>query len=123
MPSHCSHRFSASELFKMPLGCALTKAAIVATTYYVARTIFSLVKKVKTNKTRAKFIAQQKPGVVYLFSMARLPGTIHMSSPTAKLETFLRIAKIPYVFVPMPGTDISPTEKFPCVLVDGEFCA
>ena len=64
--------------------------------------------------------SQQEPGLVYLHTFPRSPLMLQYSLPCLKLETYLRLAGIPYELVPSsdPST-VSPTARFPAVEVDG----
>lgn len=73
----------------------------------------------------AKEVAKQKKNVVYLYGFPRLAALrTPIIGPTAcKVETFLRLAKVPYVFVGTQDYSNSPTERLPFIALNGQLTA
>lgn len=111
-----------SALFQTHAKHAARVAAVVVA-LYAAKAAFSLcANKVKESNFRRE-IQKQKKDVVYVYGWARRPGTLGMSTPVLRLETYLRLERIPYVYVPLLSTDKSPTGRLPFVVYNGEVIA
>ena len=79
--------------------------------------------KLKAMRTKAALKAEQrkfKENVVYLYAFPRC-ATVNQFSPACqKLECFLRLAKIPYVAIPTMDTSVSPSDRVPCIVYNGQ---
>ena len=64
-------------------------------------------------------IKEFKQDVVYLYGFPRPTGGLNLSPPVIKVESFLRLAAIPYVYIATRDTTISPTERFPMIVHNG----
>jgi glutathione S-transferase len=79
-------------------------------------------------RSRSKFaseVAKQKKNVVYMYAFPRMAEirTPALSSAATKVEAFMRLAKIPYVFVGTQDYSNSPTERIPFISLNGKLTA
>lgn len=56
---------------------------------------------------------------VYLYGFPRLTVCPNPSAPCLKVETYLRLSGIPYVFVPLTSPDVSPHGRLPFIRLNG----
>ena len=85
--------------------------------------LYKLYKTVKASQARQS-LASLEQGVVHVFLFPRWTKGPNFSSPCLKLETFLRIAKIPYIaHLSMDAISLSPTERLPFISYNGELVA
>lgn len=93
----------------------LSAVALIAAA--VGKSIFNAWKRASFRRSVAAF----EPNVVYLYGFPRMDITPSFSFPVLKVETFLRLAKIPYCFVAtVDAAWVSPTERLPCIVFNGK---
>jgi len=73
----------------------------------------------KRQRAREQRMQAQKPGVVYLFQFPLLRDVHTFSGFCTTIETFLRLAKIPYEVVDTPDPSFSPTGRLPYIELNG----
>lgn len=88
-----------------------------------AAVAFKVFKAAKLASAKAALKALE-PGIVHIFMFPRWSKTANISTPCLKLETFLRLAKIPYIaHLSMDAGPLSPTERLPFISYNGELVA
>jgi glutathione S-transferase len=94
-------------------------AAALAVGLFVVRKVASVIGAARAAAAvKARHAAQQK-GVVYVFGFPPHPTLGQLGAPSVKIETFLKLNKIKYEYVPTMDTSISPTERLPMIELDG----
>lgn len=86
----------------------------------VALLVLRKVLKMRKKAAYRKEVARQKPGVAYLYGFPRSDKSPTMSSPVLQVETFLRIARIPYIYNGSCDPELSPTGHLPYIAYNGE---
>jgi glutathione S-transferase len=106
------------------LNCLLhSKVAKAVAAVAAVTVVYKIVSASKLARARAA-LKNLEPGVVHIFMYPRWSKGPNISSPCLKLETFLRIAKIPYVaHLSMDANPLSPTERLPFISYNGQLMA
>jgi len=96
---------------------SIAAAAVVG--LVVLKKVAGCIATTRKEAAAKKRHAAQKPNVVYLFAFPQHPTLGCVSAPCLKVETFLKLFKIPYEIVSTMDTKVSPTGRFPCAEING----
>jgi len=101
-----------------PRWASIAAAAVVG--FVVVRKVARCAAAARKESAAKKRREAQKPNVVYLFAYKHHEKFGQVSAPCRKVETFLKLFKIPYEIVTTFDSNMSPTGRMPFAEINGE---